>query len=289
MTYARGYSVAGDAATDEMIAEAVAAAKKAKVAVVFAGLPDAYESEGYDRSHMRMPDCQNRLIEAVAEVNPNTVVVLHNGSPVEMPWIGKVKAVLEGYLGGQAVGLATVRVLYGEVNPSGHLPETFPVKLSDNPSYLFYGGEGNEADYREGVFVGYRYYETRQMPVAFPFGYGLSYTEFTYERLKARVKGNGNGAKVQVTLGVVNTGAMKGKEVVQLYVGRKNSGEDRPIRELKAFDKISLKPGEIKNLEFMLDMEAFSYYDEKEKEFRVEKGAYIISVCRSTWTRVMRM
>lgn len=135
--------------------------------------------------------------------------------------------------------------------------------------------------YREGIFVGYRYYETRQMPVAFPFGYGLSYTEFTYERLKARVKGNGNGVKVQVTLGVVNTGAMKGKEVVQLYVGRKNSGEDRPIRELKAFDKISLKPGEIKNLEFMLDMEAFSYYDEKEKEFRVEKGAYIISVCRS--------
>ncbi len=133
VTYARGYSVAEDAATDEMIAEAVAAAKKAKVAVVFAGLPDAYESEGYDRSHMRMPDCQNRLIEAVAEVNPNTVVVLHNGSPVEMPWIGKVKAVLEGYLGGQAVGLATVRVLYGEVNPSGHLPETFPVKLSDNP------------------------------------------------------------------------------------------------------------------------------------------------------------
>ena len=135
--------------------------------------------------------------------------------------------------------------------------------------------------YREGIFVGYRYYETRQMPVAFPFGYGLSYTEFTYERLKARVKGNGNGAKVQVTLGVVNTGAMKGKEVVQLYVGRKNSGEDRPIRELKAFDKISLKPGEIKNLEFMLDMEAFSYYDEKEKEFRVEKDTYIISVCRS--------
>lgn len=150
MTYARGYGVAEDAATDEMIAEAVAAAKKAKVAVVFAGLPDAYESEGYDRSHMRMPDCQNRLIEAVAEVNPNTVVVLHNGSPVEMPWIGKVKAVLEGYLGGQAVGLATVRVLYGEVNPSGHLPETFPVKLSDNPSYLFYGGEGNEGGLPRG-------------------------------------------------------------------------------------------------------------------------------------------
>ena len=156
VTYARGYSVAKDEATDEMIAEAVAAAKKAKVAVVFAGLPDSYESEGYDRSHMQMPACQNKLIEAVAAANPNTVVVLHNGSPVEMPWIGKVKAVLEAYLGGQAVGEATVRVLYGDVNPSGHLPESFPNKLEDNPSYLYYGGEGDVTEYREGIFVGYR-------------------------------------------------------------------------------------------------------------------------------------
>ena len=132
VTYARGYSVKEDTATEEQIAEAVAAAKNAKVAVVFAGLPDVYESEGYDRTHMRMPESQNRLIEAVAEANPNTVVVLHNGSPVEMPWVGKVKAVLEAYLGGQAVGAAAVRVLYGEVNPSGHLPETFPVKLDRN-------------------------------------------------------------------------------------------------------------------------------------------------------------
>ena len=188
VTYARGYSVAEDAATDEMIAEAVAAAKKAKVAVVFAGLPDAYESEGYDRSHMRMPDCQNRLIEAVAEVNPNTVVVLHNGSPVEMPWIGKVKAVLEGYLGGQAVGLATVRVLYGEVNPSGHLPETFPVKLSDNPSYLFYGGEGNEADYREGVFVGYRYYDKNNLLISLLAALAEMESQQKSEAIKAGIR-----------------------------------------------------------------------------------------------------
>ncbi len=170
--------------SDEQIAEAVAAAKIAKAAVVFAGLPDVYESEGYDRTHMRLPDCQNRLIEAVADANPNTVVVLHNGSPVEMPWIGKVKAVLEAYLGGQAVGLAEVRVLFGDVNPSGHLPETFPVKLADNPSYLFYGGEGNVAEYREGIFVGYRYYDKKEAEVLFPFGHGLSYTSFAYSDLR---------------------------------------------------------------------------------------------------------
>lgn len=187
-----------------------------KVAVVFAGLPDAYESEGYDRSHMRMPDCQNRLIEAVADVNPNTVVVLHNGSPVEMPWIGKVKAVLEGYLGGQAVGLATVRVLYGEVNPSGHLPETFPVKLSDNPSYLFYGGEGNEADYREGVFVGYRYYDKKEMDVLFPFGHGLSYTTFAYSNLRLNASEITDRDTLTATVTVTNTGSRFGKTVVQL-------------------------------------------------------------------------
>jgi Glycosyl hydrolase family 3 C terminal domain. len=129
---------------------------------VFAGLPDAYESEGYDRTHMRLPECQNRLIEAVAEANPNTVVVLHNGAPVEMPWIGKVPAVLEAYLGGQAVGEAVVRILFGDANPSGRLPETFPLKLEDNPSYLYYLGEGNVTEYREGIFVGYRYYDRKK-------------------------------------------------------------------------------------------------------------------------------
>ena len=184
VTYARGYSVKADDASAEQIAEAAAAAKQAAAAVVFAGLPDSYESEGYDRTHMRMPESQNRLIEAVAEANPNTVVVLHNGSPVEMPWIGKVKAVLEAYLGGQAAGEAAVRVLWGDVNPSGHLPETFPVKLEDNPSFLFYGGEPRGTEYREGIFVGYRYYDKKKMNVLFPFGYGLSYTTFAYTGLK---------------------------------------------------------------------------------------------------------
>ncbi|MBQ8151042.1 MAG: glycoside hydrolase family 3 protein, partial [Clostridia bacterium] len=172
ITYAQGYDIVTEEPDESLIAEACEAARKAKKAVIVAGLPDSFESEGYDRSHMRMPNCQVELIRRVAEVNPDTVVVLYNGSPVEMPWLGSAKAVVEAYLGGQAVGGATKLVLFGDVNPSGHLAETFPVKLQDNPSYLYYVGEGNEVDYREGIFVGYRYYDKKEMDVLFPFGYG---------------------------------------------------------------------------------------------------------------------
>ena len=260
--YAQGYSVARDEATEEMIAEAVEAAKAAKVAVIFAGLPDSYESEGYDRSHMRMPACQNTLIEAVAAANPNTVVVLHNGSPVEMPWIGKVKAVLEAYLGGQAVGLATVRVLYGEVNPSGCLPETFPRKLSDNPSYLFYGGEKNETDYREGIFVGYRYYDRKEMDVLFPFGHGLSYTEFEYSDLWLSSGEITDEETLTATVTVRNTGNRTGKTVIQLYVSDVESTPLRPVRELKGFEKVELKPGQTKQITFTLDKLTLSLLSE---------------------------
>ncbi len=282
VTYVQGYSAARDMATDEMIAEAVQAAKAAKVAVVFAGLPDAYESEGYDRAHMAMPACQNRLIEAVAGANPNTVVVLHNGSPVEMPWLGKVKAVLEAYLGGQAVGIAAVRLLYGDANPCGHLAETFPVKLSDNPSYLYYGGEGDEADYREGVFVGYRYYDKKEMPVLFPFGFGLSYTTFACSNLRL------SGAKITdqepltATVTVTNTGSRAGKTVVQLYVGDKESTVLRPIRELKGFEKVELQPGESRDVTFTLDKRAFAYWNAAIHDWHVETGAFTIEVGQSS-------
>ena len=282
VTYVQGYSAARDMATDEMIAEAVQAAKAAKVAVVFAGLPDAYESEGYDRTHMAMPACQNRLIEAVAGANPNTVVVLHNGSPVEMPWLGKVKAVLEAYLGGQAVGIATVRLLYGDANPCGHLAETFPVKLSDNPSYLYYGGEGDEADYREGVFVGYRYYDKKEMPVLFPFGFGLSYTTFACSNLRL------SGAKITdqetltATVTVTNTGSRAGKTVVQLYVGDRESTVLRPIRELKGFEKVELQPGESRDVTFTLDKRAFAYWNAAIHDWHVETGAFTIEVGQSS-------
>lgn len=282
VTYAQGYSVAEDTATDDMIAEAVKAAKAAKVAVIFAGLPDAYESEGYDRTHMAMPACQNKLIEAVAEANPNTVVVLHNGSPVEMPWIGKVKGVLEAYLGGQAVGIATVDVLFGDVNPSGRLPETFPVKLSDNPSYLYYGGEGNEADYREGVFVGYRYYDKKDMNVLFPFGYGLSYTTFAYSNLRLSASEITDQETLTATVTVKNTGSRAGKTVVQLYVGDKVSTVLRPVRELKGFEKVELQPGESKDVTFTLCKRAFAYWNTQIGDWHVESGEFSVEIGQSS-------
>jgi len=282
VTYAQGYSVDADEATDEMIAQAVKAAEEAKVAVVFAGLPDSYESEGYDRTHMRMPACQNKLIEAVAAANPNTVVVLHNGSPVEMPWIDKVAGVLEAYLGGQAVGIATVDVLFGDVNPSGHLPESFPVKLSDNPSYLFYGGEGNEADYREGVFVGYRYYDKKDMNVLFPFGYGLSYTTFAYSNLRLSASQITDQETVTATVTVTNTGSRAGKTVVQLYVGDQVSTVLRPVRELKGFEKVELQPGESKDVTFTLCKRAFAYWNEDIGDWHVETGDFTIEVGQSS-------
>lgn len=171
ITFAKGFDDVEDKADEALAAKAVEAAANADVAVIFAGLPDSFESEGYDRKHLGMPNCQNALIEAVAEAQPNTIVVLHNGAPVEMPWLGKVKAVLEAYLGGQAVGGAVVNVLYGNANPSGRLAETFPLRIQDTPCYLNYGGEHDKSVYSEGVFVGYRYYTSKEMEVLFPFGY----------------------------------------------------------------------------------------------------------------------
>jgi beta-glucosidase len=282
IVYAKGFEIDTDTTSEAMIQEAVAAARQARVAVVFAGLPDAYESEGYDRAHMRLPDCQNELIAAVAAANPNTVVVLHNGSPVEMPWAGSVKGILEAYLGGQAVGKAVIKVLFGDVNPSGRLPETFPLKLEDNPSYLFYGGEKDTVEYREGIFVGYRYYDKKKMDVLFPFGYGLSYTTFEYSNLitdKQRFKDN---ETVTVSVDVTNTGKRYGKEVVQLYIADVKSTLIRPVRELKGFEKVALQPGETKTVTFTLDKRAFACWNSEIHDWHVETGEFDIEICRSS-------
>ena len=186
ITFAKGFDDVEDKVDEALAAKAVEAAANADVAVIFAGLPDSFESEGYDRKHLGMPNCQNALIEAVAEAQPNTIVVLHNGAPIEMPWLGKVKAVLEAYLGGQAVGGAVVNVLYGNANPSGRLAETFPLRIQDTPCYLNYGGEHDKSVYSEGVFVGYRYYTSKEMEVLFPFGYGLSYTTLRWTKRSLR-------------------------------------------------------------------------------------------------------
>ena len=282
VTYARGYDASADTATDEMLAEAVAAAKAAKVAVVFAGLPDAYESEGYDRAHMRMPDCQVKLIETVADANPNTVVVLHNGSPVEMPWLDRVKGVLEAYLGGQAVGIATIRVLFGDANPCGHLPESFPVKLEDNPSYLYFGGEPRATEYREGVFVGYRYYDKKKMDVLFPFGHGLSYTTFEYSNLRLSADCIKDTDTLTVTVTVKNTGSRPGKAVAQLYVGDVEGDVLRPVRELKGYEKLLLQSGESRDVTFTLDRRAFAYWNTTLHDWHVETGDFTIEVGASS-------
>ena len=288
ITFAQGFNDDKDEIDEAMMAEAVEAAKKAKIAVVFAGLPDAFESEGFDRSHMRMPECQNELIKRVAKVQPNTIVVLHNGSPVEMPWINDVKGIVEAYLGGQAVGGACVDILFGKVNPSAKLPESFPIKLEDNPSYLYYVGEKDIVEYREGVFVGYRYYDSKKMDVLFPFGHGLSYTTFEYSNLKVNKESITDQDTVKVSVDVKNTGKMEGKEVVQLYVADKESTVIRPAKELKGFEKVSLKPGETKTVEFELGMRAFAYWNTTLHDWHVETGDYDILIGKSSRDIVCR-
>ncbi|MDD6143665.1 MAG: glycoside hydrolase family 3 C-terminal domain-containing protein [bacterium] len=282
ITYAQGYDIVTEEPDEALIAEAVEAAKKADKAVIVAGLPDSFESEGYDRTHMRMPACQVALIERVAAVNPNTIVVLYNGSPVEMPWIGCVKAVVEGYLGGQAVGGATKLVLWGDVNPCGRLPESFPIKLEHNPSYLTYGGEGDTAIYSEGVFVGYRYYDRKCMDVLFPFGYGLSYTSYEYSNLTVSADSIRDTDTLNVTVDVTNTGKLPGKEVMQLYVGDCESSVFRPVRELKGFEKVALQPGETKTVSFTLGKRAFAYWNAALHDWHVESGAFTIEIGRSS-------
>ena len=282
VSYAQGYNTDDDVIDAGLISEAVELAKNSDIAVIFAGLTDLFESEGFDRKHMGMPECQNELIRRVAAVQPNTVVVLHNGSPVEMPWIENVKGVLEIYLSGQAVGEAVCDVLFGKVNPSGKLAETFPKKLSDNPSYLNYPGEGDTVKYSEGIFVGYRYYDKKEMEVLFPFGHGLSYTTFAYSDLKLYAKNITDRDSLTLSVTVKNTGHVAGREAVQLYVRDIESSVIRPVKELKGFEKIELAPGESKVIVFTLDRKAFAFYSEKTHDWFVESGDFEIMIGSSS-------
>ncbi len=281
VTYAQGYNVDHDTVDEALVAEAKQAASTADVAIIFAGLPDRYESEGYDRTHLNMPSNQNQLIEAIAGVQKNVVVILLNGSPIVMPWLNSVSAVLEGYLGGQAVGGAVADLLFGEANPSGRLAETFPLKLSDNPSFLNFPGEGDQVEYKEGIFVGYRYYDKKEMDVQFPFGYGLSYTTFSYSSLKLGSKHIKDTDTVEVTVDVTNTGSRAGKETVQLYVRDTASTVVRPEKELKGFEKVALQPGETKTVSFTLDKRSFAYYNVALADWHVESGEFAILIGRS--------
>ncbi|MFK4300458.1 beta-glucosidase [Paenibacillus sp. RC254] len=276
ITYKQGYDQDSDESDQSMLDEAIKAAAASDIAVLVVGLPDRYESEGYDRSHLDVPLNQQQLISAVAAVQPNVVVVLCNGSPILMPWLQDVKAVLEGYLGGQAAGGAIADLLFGDANPSGKLAETFPQSLKHNPSYLFFPGDGDRVEYREGIYVGYRYYDMKDIEPLFPFGYGLSYTRFEYSHLTVSQTEIKDNETLSVTVNVKNTGPVFGKEVVQLYVHDCESTVSRPEKELKGFAKVALKPGEEKTITFTLEKRSFAHYSVERKDWHVESGGFDI-------------
>jgi len=274
--YARGYDKTRDVTSLENLKEAVFAAKNADVAVVFVGLTDEFESEGFDREHMSIPKCHSELIKAVAKANPNTIVVLSGGAPVEMPWLGEVKGLLNAYLGGEASGSAVVNLLYGKVNPSGRLAETYPLVLGDNPSFNNFPGSHKAVEYREGLYVGYRYYDTAKKEVRFPFGYGLSYTSFEYSDLKFSKKNFKDTEAITVSVKVKNTGSVAGAETVQFYVKDVNSTAYRPEKELKGFRKVYLEAGEEKTVSITLDKRSFAYFNVNINDWHVESGDFVI-------------
>lgn len=280
--YAAGYDKRTDEVNDGLIKDACRLAEKADVAVLFIGLTDSYESEGYDRTHLRLPNSHNALVDAVSAVNPNTVVVLFGGSAVEMPWLSKVKGLLNAFLGGEASGEAIADILTGKVNPSGKLSETYPLALSDNACYKYFPGTEVTTEYRESIFVGYRYYDKAEKDVLFPFGYGLSYTEFKYSALKLNKKKMNDTDELTVTFKVKNVGKVDGAEVAQVYVAPPESDIFKAKKELKGFKKVFLKAGEETTVTITLDKRAFAYYNVNIHDWHVESGKYEILVGSSS-------
>jgi beta-glucosidase len=281
LTYVEGYP-ADDSFRQDLIDQAVTTAQSADVALLYIALPTFKESEGYDRTDLDLTPQQVALIKAVSNVQPNTVVVLNNGAPVAMnEWIDGVAAVLEGWMMGQAGGIAIADVLFGKVNPSGKLAETFPLKLSDTPSHLNWPGGAGVVRYGEGLFIGYRYYDAKEMPVLFPFGYGLSYTTFAYSNARVSAQTFKDVEGLTVTVDVTNTGQFAGKEIVQVYVHDHVSGLVRPEKELKGFAKVDLQPGETKSVSISLDFRAFAYYHPEYKQWITEDGQFDILIASS--------
>ena len=286
--FAAGFGIDTTDGDDDLRAEAVAIAGSAETVVVFLGLPGSAESEGFDRTHLDLPANQVDLLRAVAAVNDRIVVVLSNGAVVSMPWIDQAGAVLEGWLLGQAGGGALADLLAGRANPSGRLAETIPLRLADTPSYLSFPGEDSRVRYGEGIFVGYRYYDAVDRDVAFPFGHGLSYTTFDHHDLEVRVLDADPSVttmaaeRVAVSVQVTNTGAVAGAEVVQVYVGDPDARVARPVRELKAFAKVELAPGETTSVSFVLTGRDLSYWSTRTNDWELEGGTFSISVGASS-------
>jgi len=282
LSYAEGYP--DDENFDQaLIDQACENARSADAALLYLSLPATKESEGYDRPDLDLTSHQVALIKAVAAVQPNTIVILNNGAPIVMSeWIDDTAAVLEAWMMGQAGGGAIADVLYGKVNPSGKLAETFPLKLVDTPAYINYPGENGAVRYGEGIFMGYRYYETKEVPTLFPFGYGMSYTTFDYQKPKVSSQTFQDVDGLTVSVDVTNTGNLAGKEIVQVYVGDHKSSLARPPKELKGFAKIELQPGETKTLTVSLDFRAFAYYHPAYRQWITEDGEFDILIGASS-------
>lgn len=283
LVYAPGYS--GAETNEALLEQARAAAASCHTVVAFIGLPESFESETYDRTSLDIPPAYVRLVEELAAVNPRLAVVLSNGSVISMPWLPRAKAVVEAYLCGEAGGEAVSSILFGRTNPSGKLAETFVGRIEDSPAYLYTpSGEdrSDRCEYREGIFVGYRYYEKKKIDPVFPFGHGLSYTQFAYTQLRLNRKELSDGEELEVSCRVTNTGRVAGREIVQVYVGRVDSLVPAPVKELREFSKIHLEPGETKEVAFRLGKRAFAYYNMALGDYYVPDGQYQILVGASS-------
>ncbi len=266
----------------DAIERAAQLAAASDVAIVCVGFGGAWQSEGFDRPDMELPGQQHALVEQVAAANPRTIVVLNTGSPVTMPWINQVAAVVQAWYPGQECGNAIADVLFGDVTPSGKLPQTFPVRLEDNPAYLNFPGENGKVFYGEGLFVGYRYYDKKRVAPLFPFGFGLSYTTFGYSPLRLSTQEIGPDDTLQVSVDITNTGPRAGKEIVQLYMRDKQARLQRPEKELKAFAKVHLEPGERKTVTLSIGRSALAYYDDRTHKWVAEAGEFDVLVGASS-------
>lgn len=276
--YEQGYERIESRKDSTLRKKAVQIAKDKDIVIIFAGLTENYESEGVDREIIDLPKNQNKLISEISKVNSNIIVVLSGGSPITMPWKENVKGIIASYLAGEAGAEGIVNVLTGKVNPSGKLAETYPLKLEDTPSYENFPGNEINVEYRESIYIGYRYYDKVKKEVLFPFGYGLSYTNFEYSNLKIESKDN----KYVLTFDIKNTGKVEGKEISQIYIGQRTPKIFKPKKELKEFTKIAVKPKEIKNVSIVLDKSSFEYYNPETQKWSVEEGIYDIYVGASS-------
>jgi len=279
--YEPGYSLETEEVDEKLLAAAVDAAANKDVVVIFVGLPESFESESFDRTHMNLPKSHTRLIEEVVRKNSNVCVVVYAGSPIEMPWVSQVRSILMAYLPGQEGAGSIADILYGKVNPSGKLAETFPLKLTDTPTYLYFG-ENRQSLYCESVFVGYRYYDAANMPVLFPFGHGLSYSSYSYGDISLTSSEIKEGDPLTVSINITNISEVDGKEAVQLYIAPPKSKIYKPVRQLAAFKKVFIQRGETRTVEFELDKRAFAYYNTQIGDWHVESGTYKIEIGASS-------